>query len=299
MDNKLFTGSGVALITPFKGGEIDYEAYGNLIDWQIEQGTDAIIACGTTGEPSTMSAEEKNAVIAFAVERAAGRIPVIAGAGTNNTAAVIESSKRAQKMGVDGLLLVTPYYNKTTQQGLVAHFTAVADSVDIPIILYNVPSRTGLNMLPETAAALCEHPNICGVKEASGNIEQITELARLCADKIALYSGNDDHILPIMSLGGQGVISVLANVMPAQTHELVYSFLNGDLQRSRELQFAMNPLVKLLFCEVNPIPAKAAVSLLGRCVDEVRLPLVPMTQANKLKLAAEMRRLGLDVKEEA
>ena len=299
MNNRLFTGSGVALITPFKGGQIDYEAYGNLIDWQIEQGTDAIIACGTTGEPSTMSAEEKDSVVAFAIERAAGRIPVIAGTGTNNTAEVIESSKRAQQLGADGLLLVTPYYNKTTQQGLIAHFSAVADSVDIPIILYNVPGRTGLNMLPATAAALCKHPNICGVKEASGNIEQITELAGLCGDKIALYSGNDDHILPVMSLGGQGVISVLANVMPAQTHELVSSFLAGDIERSRALQFSMNPLVKLLFCEVNPIPAKAAVSLLGRCANEVRLPLVPMTTANTIKLAAEMRNLGLNVQGEA
>ena len=293
MNDRLFTGSGVALVTPFRDDAIDFEAFGRLIDWQIESGTDALIACGTTGEPSTMTAEEREAAISFAVERAAGRVPVIAGTGSNDTRECAQLSIRAEALGADGLLLVTPYYNKTTQAGLIAHFTAVADCVSIPIIIYNVPVRTGLNMLPATMAALAEQPNICGMKEASGDITQITELMRLCGDQIALYSGNDDHILPLLSLGGQGVISVLANVAPRETHDLVAKYLAGDIAGSRALQFKYNPLVKNLFTEVNPIPVKAALEMMGMISGELRLPLVPMSDGNRAALGAEMEKLGI------
>lgn len=293
MDRRLFTGSGVALVTPFAGEQVDWPALGRLIDWQIEMGTDAIIVCGTTGEPSTMTYAEKERVVAFSVERVAGRVPLIAGTGGNNTREAIEQSAAAQRLGADALLMVTPYYNKTTQAGLIAHFTAVADAVSIPIILYNVPGRTGLNLLPATAAKLCEHPNIAGVKEASANIEQITELARLCGARIALYSGNDDHVLPLLSLGGQGVISVVANVAPREVHEMVASYFGGDIEGCRAMQFLLNPLTKQLFSEVNPIPVKAALSMMGKCTGELRLPLVPISEGNRQALAAAMRDFGL------
>lgn len=293
MDKTMFTGSGVALITPFTEDGVDFEAYGRLIDWQIEQGTDALIVCGTTGEPATMTWEERIEAIDFAVRRAAGRVPVIAGTGGNCTRVAIDFSRKVEKLGVDGLLVVTPYYNKTTQEGLIAHFTAVADAVNLPIIMYNVPSRTGVNMLPATVARLAEHKNIRAIKEASGNIEQITEVARLCGDKIALYSGNDDHVLPLLALGGQGVISVVANVAPKATHEMVARYFAGDIEGCRELQFKLNPMTKLLFCEVNPIPVKAAMHMMGMCSDVIRLPLVKMTEGNREKLRAEMVKFGV------
>lgn len=288
----IFTGSGVALITPFTENGINLDAYGKLIDYQIENGTDAIITCGTTGEPSTMTADEKHRVIAYCIERVAGRIPVVVGTGSNNTQATIEESKKAQEMGADALLIVTPYYNKCTQNGLIAHFTAIADAVSVPIIVYNVPGRTGVNILPKTMQALAQHPNIVGLKDAAGNIEQSVETARLCPD-IDLYSGNDDHILPILSLGGVGVISVLANVAPQLTHDLVDAFLSGDIARSRAIQFSVNPLVQALFSEVNPIPVKYGVEQLGFDVGSVRLPLTRLQSENQERLKKEMDALGL------
>jgi len=293
MNARVFTGSGVALATPFTDDGINFEAYGKLIEWQIASGTDALVACGTTGEPSTMTVDEKLDVISFAVEKGAGRVPVIAGTGGNDTREAVAQSRQAQKLGADALLVVTPYYNKTTQRGLVAHFHAIADAVDIPIIIYNVPTRTGLNMTAETLNKLSEHPNICGMKEASADITQITEMARLCGDKIALYSGNDDHVLPMLALGGQGVISVVANIAPRQMRELVAAYLAGDIYRSRQLQFALNPLTKQLFSEVNPIPVKTALRMMGYDMGPLRLPLIDMAQSNLNSLSAAMKEFGL------
>ena len=287
----IFTGSGVAIITPFDETGVNAACYKQLIERQIAAGTDAIIACGTTGEPSTMTEAEKELAIATAIETAGKRVPVIIGTGGNNTQKCIADSQRAQKMGADGLLLVTPYYNKCTQDGLVAHYKAIAESVDLPIILYNVPGRTGVNLLPATVKKLEGVKNIVGVKEASANIEQITELARLCPH-IDLYSGNDDHVVPLLGLGGKGVISVVANVAPAETHQMCQAWFDGNFDESRRLQFLLNPLTKLLFCEVNPIPVKAAMGLLGFDVGTPRLPLTPMTEANQEKLAAQMRAMG-------
>ena len=288
----LFTGSGVAIITPFDDSGVNLACYEKLIERQIQEGTDAIIALGTTGEPSTMTESEKKEAIDCAIRTAAGRVPVIVGTGGNNTAKVIADSKRAQEMGADGLLIVTPYYNKCTADGLVAHYAAVSEAVDLPIIVYNVPGRTGVNVTPETMKRLAGIKNVVGLKEASANIEQITEVARLCPE-IDLYSGNDDHVLPILSLGGKGVISVTANVCPKEVHDLCAAWFEGDIARARALQFAINPLTKLLFCEVNPIPVKAAVNLLGFDAGNPRLPLTPMTEANEKKLADRMRAMGL------
>jgi 4-hydroxy-tetrahydrodipicolinate synthase len=288
----IFTGSCVALITPFTSDGVNYDALGKLIEFHLENHTDALLVNGTTGEPATMSDSEKTGVLEFAVQKVAGRIPVIAGTGANSTAKAIENSLLAQKLGADALLVVTPYYNKCTQGGLVAHYCAIADAVDLPIIVYNVPGRTGVNVLPATMRKLADHKNIAGIKEASGNIEQICETARLCPD-IDLYSGNDDHILPLLALGGKGVISVLANVMPQQTHDLVASYFEGDIARSRQLQFMMNPLVKALFSEVNPIPVKTACNLMGFEAGSLRLPLTEMSEAPLAVLKKEMAALGL------
>lgn len=284
MGNPLFRGSGVALVTPFTEHGVDFETLGKLIDWQIESGTDALVVCGTTGEASTMTEQEKIAVIDYSVQRVAGRIPVIAGTGSNVTANAIKASKDAQERGADGLLIVTPYYNKTTQAGLIAHYRAIADAVKIPIIAYNVPSRTGLNVLPETMAEMANHPNIRGMKEASADITQITELARLCGEKISLYSGNDDHVLPLLVLGGEGVITTVGNVAPREMHELVTQWFDGDIEGAREIQFLLNPLVKSLFLEVNPIPVKAALALMGFRVGHPRLPLIDAQPATVEKL---------------
>lgn len=288
----VFKGSGVAIITPFDENGVNFEVFGQLIDFQIENGTDAIIVCGTTGEPATMTESEKQSTIRFAVERVAGRVPVIAGSGGNNTAKAIADSKKAQELGADALLIVTPYYNKCTQGGLYAHFAAIDAAVDLPIIVYNVPGRTGVNIQPATMKKLATLPHVVGLKEASGNIEQITEIARLCPG-LDLYSGNDDHVVPLLSLGGIGVISVTANVCPREVHDMVMAFLDGDLARSRALQFKLNPLSKNLFTEVNPIPVKAAVGLLGYDVGTPRLPLTPMSEAPLAALKAEMAALGL------
>ncbi len=292
MKTPLFTGSGVALVTPFDQSGPNLVAYKSLIEWQIAEGTDALIACGTTGEPSTMTDAEQEAVIACAVETAAGRVPVIAGVGGNNTAKVIASAKAAKALGANGVLAVTPYYNKTTQKGLVAHFNAVCDATDLPVIVYNVPARTGLNMTAATYRAVADHPNIAGIKEASDDIKQISEMARLVQEK-ALYSGNDDQILPILSLGGVGVISVAGNIAPRMVRELCAKWFAGDIQGARKLQFALNPLVKVLFCETNPIPVKTALNLMGRNAGALRLPLVEMEEKNAELLKDEMRTLSL------
>ena len=283
----LFTGSGVAIVTPFKDGKVNLSSFGRLIDRQIAGGTDAIIVCGTTGEAATMTTAERQEAIGFCVERAAGRVPVIAGTGANDTRAARENSLAAERLGVDGLLVVTPYYNKATQQGLLRHFKTVADAVNIPIILYNVPSRTGVNILPETYAELAHHPNIAGVKEASGNFGQIQKTRNLCPTNFSIWSGNDDETAAICMLGGSGVISVAANLLPAQMHRLASLCLANDYAAAGRLQLKLKPLCDALFCEVNPIPVKTALNLMGLDAGELRLPLCPPTDASleKLKLA--------------
>ncbi len=275
----IFRGSAVAMVTPFQNGSIDFTAYTRLIELQIANRTDAIVCCATTGESATLSLDERLSIIQFVVERVNGRVPVIASTGGNNTEEVIENSKSAEAIGVDGLLIVTPYYNKTTQQGLLRHYFTVADSVDTPIIVYNVPSRTGLNILPQTMAELCTHKNIVGTKEASGNIEQIVNLAALCP-QCDIYSGNDDHVVPVLSIGGKGVISTIANVVPGEMHAMCEAFFKGDIALARQLQLQMIPLWKAAFCEVNPIPLKAMMGLMQLCEPDVRLPLVPPTPAD-------------------
>ena len=288
----IFTGAGVALITPMKtDGSVDYDRYRELVEWQIENGTDAIITCGTTGESSTLNHEEHIAVMKAAVEQAAGRIPVISGTGSNDTAYCIELSLEAQRLGADALLLVSPYYNKTSQRGLVAHYTAIADAVELPIILYNVPSRTGVDIKPETIARLAEHPRIVAVKEANGNISSAALVAALC--DIDIYSGNDDQVVPLLSLGGKGVISVLSNILPRQTHEICAKWFAGDPAGSRALQLQYLELANALFTDVNPIPVKEAMNLMGMRVGECRLPLCGMEEGARAKLAGVLRKYGL------
>ncbi len=289
----LFKGAGVALITPFNEDDtVNYDMLGTLIDRQIEGHTDAIIVCGTTGEPATMSEEEKLSVIEFTVKRVNHRIPVIAGSGGNSTRLVIDFSKTIQALGVDGLLIVTPFYNKATQQGLYEHYTKIAHEIDLPIIMYNVPSRTGCNILPETAMRLgLENPNIVGIKEASGNISQITKLASLCRGCLDIYSGNDDQIIPILALGGIGVISVLSNVAPRGTHDMVMEYLNGHEERARKLQLDYLELVDALFCEVNPIPVKSTMNMLGFNVGSLRLPLTEMEDEHKVAMSKLLSRM--------
>ena len=290
--NVVFTGSATAMVTPFAESGPNLAALDALIDFQIEGGTDALVVCGTTGEPSTMELSEEAVVIRRAVERVHGRIPVIAGAGSNDTAFAVRSARQAQELGADALLLVTPYYNKTTQQGLIRHFCTVADAVELPILLYNVPSRTGLNLQPATLKALAQHPNIVGVKEASGNIEQVVEIAALCPE-LALYSGNDDQVVPLLALGGKGVISVAANVVPRKVHDMVRLWLEGDSAGSLALQLELLPLIKALFSEVNPIPVKTALNDMGFACGPLRLPLIEMQENNHARLREEMRRFGL------
>lgn len=281
MNRQLFSGCGTALATPFRGGEVDYGALGALIERQLSGGVDALILCGTTGEPSTLTPEEKKNIWSLGVEQVRGRVPVFAGTGGNDTREVIEQSCLAQSVGVDGLLLVTPYYNKATQEGLIAHFTQVADAVRLPIVLYNVPSRTGLNLLPATAAALCAHPRILGVKEACADVSQAAELLRLCPDA-AVYCGNDELTLPLMAMGAQGVISVASNIAPRQMVRLTRALLQGDLPSARRAQRRLAPLMRELFTCVSPIPLKAALSALGLCENELRLPLTPMRPTREL-----------------
>ncbi len=291
----IFTGSGVAMVTPFKeNGDVDYEGLRRLTDYHIEHKTDAIIVCGTTGESATMTMEEHMESVNVVAEQANGRIPVIAGAGSNDTAAAIQLSQEAEKSGVDGLLLVTPYYNKATQNGLIKHYTKIAESVDIPIILYNVPSRTGVNILPDTAVTLAKTcDNIVGIKEASGNISQVADLAAKADGCIDIYSGNDDQILPLLALGGLGVISVTANIIPDDTHDLVQKFFDGDIEGSRKLQLKVMELCHALFCEVNPIPVKKATQLMGMTNGVVRLPMTEMEEKNTERLVKAMREYGI------
>ena len=286
----IFKGAGVALVTPFHEDEsVNYEALESLIEMQIEGQTDAIIVCGTTGEPSTMTEEERTSVIKFVVEKVNKRVPVIAGTGGNNTRSSVEASKRAEELGADGLLVVTPYYNKATQEGLYLHYKAIADAVNIPIIMYNVPSRTGLNILPETAVRIArECPNVVGIKEASGNISQVATLAALSKGVLDIYSGNDDQIVPILSLGGIGVISVLSNIAPKDTHDMVMEYLEGDRNLALELQLKYIDVISALFCEVNPIPVKAALNLMGKNAGVLRLPLTEMSEKNKAVLEKAM-----------
>ena len=289
MKKTVFKGSGVAIITPFiDGGAIDYPALERILNYQIDNGTDAVIICGTTGESSTLTDAEHRNAISFAVKTVAGRIPVIAGTGSNDTAYFLELSQYAAEAGADALLAVTPYYNKCSQAGLVKHFECVADRVDIPMILYNVPSRTGVNILPETCAELAKHPNIVAIKEASGNISQIMRTAYLCGDDLQIYSGNDDQIVPILSLGGIGVISVLANCLPRETHDICQYWFDGKLKESLALQMKFHPLIEALFCDVNPIPVKEAMKLLGWCDGSLRMPLTKISGKNEERLHVEL-----------
>lgn len=291
----IFTGAGVALITPMnEDGSVNYEKLRELLEFHVANKTDAIIICGTTGEASTLSDEEHLECIRFACEVINKRIPVIAGTGSNCTQSAIELSKEAEKSGVDGLLLVTPYYNKATQNGLKAHYKAIAKEVNVPIILYNVPSRTGTRLAPQTVVDLChEVPNIVGVKDATGDISEVAELMSLAKGTVDVYSGNDDQIVPVLSLGGKGVISVLSNILPKETHDMVASYLEGDVVKSCEMQLKYFDLLKALFCEVNPIPVKKALNLMGMEVGSLRLPLTEMEDANAKRLEEEMRKAGV------
>jgi len=293
MKNTVFRGIATAMVTPMTPEGVDYETYGKFIDWQIESGINALVAVGTTGESATLSQEERKAVIRFAVERVAGRVPVIAGTGTNNTEHVLDFTKSACESGADAVLVVTPYYNKATQGGLYKHFSMVADASLKPVIMYNVPSRTGCNLAPDTVAKLAEHPNIAGLKEASGNMSQVVEIAAKCGDNLDIYSGDDGLTVPMMAMGGLGCISVLSNVAPALAVEMTDRFFAGDIAGAAELQCRTLPLVDALFSEVNPIPAKAAVAAMGFGVEHVRMPLTPMEDAHRENLFAQMRKLGI------
>ena len=284
----------MAIVTPMKADcSINYEKLGEIIDWQIREGTDSIVICGTTGESTTMSDEEHVECIRYTVERVAGRVPVVAGAGSNDTAYAVWLSKESKQAGADALLHVTPYYNKTSQAGLVRHFNIIADATDLPVILYNVPGRTGLDIKPQTYLELSAHPNIVGIKEASGNIANIAQTAALCGDAMDLYSGNDDQILPLLSLGGKGVISVLANIMPREAHDIVQLYLDGKTTESTALQLKLMALCNALFIDVNPIPVKEAMNLMGLAVGPCRMPLVEMSAAGRDALKAEMQKQGL------
>lgn len=289
----IFTGAAVAIVTPFKNNQVDYESLAALIERQIENSTDAIVICGTTGESSTLTDEEHKECIRFCVEKTAGRVPVIAGTGSNDTDYAISLSKYACEVGVDGLLLVTPYYNKATPKGLIKHFTAIADATDKPIILYNVPSRTGVNISLPVYKELAKHDRIVAAKEASGNISAVAALAEACGNSLDIYSGNDDQIVPILSLGGKGVISVLSNVVPKDTHDIVALWNEGKTKESLALQLKYLDLINALFCEVNPVPVKTAMGLMGLCADEMRLPLCEMEENNKERLTTALRNHGI------
>jgi len=289
-----FSGCGCAIVTPMlPDGSVHFEALGRLIDYQLEHSCDAIIICGTTGESATLSDEEQKALVDYTVKKVKGRVPVIAGAGSNHTAHAVALAKAAKEAGADGLLCVTPYYNKCSQNGLVQHFSAIADATDLPLILYNVPSRTGCNISPDTCRILSEHPNIVGIKEASGNLSQIADIARLCGEDFAIYSGNDDQIVPILSLGGRGVISVLANVLPRETHDICRLFFEKQTEESAKLQLRLLPLIHALFSDVNPIPVKDALNLMGFSAGPCRLPLTSLSEGKRAVLKEEMRRVGV------
>lgn len=297
MKKTVFKGSGVALVTPMHNdGSVNFEVLEEILEFQIKNKIDAIITCGTTGESATMSDEERAAVIDFTVKKVAGRVPVIAGTGSNSTEHALKMSKRAQELGVDAILVVTPYYNKTSQRGLIRHYSCIADNVDLPMILYNVPSRTGVSIRPETYAELAKHPNIVATKEANGDLSAIAKTIALCGDDLAVYSGNDDQTVPILSLGGLGVISVFANVCPYESHEINEKFFDGDLNVARELFLKSNELMDALFCDVNPIPVKEAMNQLGFNCGSCRLPLVSLSAENKDKLVTAMRNFGVATK---
>lgn len=294
MKKKVFKGSGVALVTPMHSdGSVNFEVLGEILEFQIKNKTDAIIICGTTGESATMSDEERAAVIDFAVKNVAGRVPIIAGTGSNSTEHALAMSKKAQELGADAILVVTPYYNKTSQRGLIRHYSYIADNVDLPMILYNVPSRTGISIRPETYAELAKHPNIVATKEANGDLSAIAKTIALCGDDLGVYSGNDDQTIPILSVGGLGVISVFANVCPYESYEISEKFFAGNINAARELFLRSNELMKALFCDVNPIPVKEAMNQLGFSCGSCRLPLVPLSAENKDKLVTAMRKFGV------
>ncbi|MBO5222264.1 MAG: 4-hydroxy-tetrahydrodipicolinate synthase [Clostridia bacterium] len=295
MNKTVFQGVATAIVTPMTAQGVDYDTFDRLLDWQIKEGVNALVIAGTTGEGSTLSDEEHRQVLKFAVESVKGRVPVIAGTGSNDIAYAVDLTKFACDVGCDAMLVVTPYYNKATQKGLIRSFTEIADASTKPLILYNVPSRTGCNLLPKTCAELADHPNIVGMKEASGNISQIAELAALVRGKMDLYSGNDDQIVPVLSLGGKGVISVLSNVLPRKTVEICDSFFAGDVAKSRDLQLDLLPLINALFSEVNPIPVKAAMAAMNFGENYLRLPLTPMEAQNEAILLSLMREQGLKV----
>ncbi|MBR6766688.1 MAG: 4-hydroxy-tetrahydrodipicolinate synthase [Clostridia bacterium] len=293
MQNPLFYGSGTALVTPFHGNRIDFDALENLIDWQIDMGTDALIVLGTTGEPSTLSPAERASVIECAAARCGHRVPLIIGTGSNSTKTAVQQSVEARMLGADALLVVTPYYNKASRTGLIEHYTAIADNSDIPVIMYNVPSRSGVNLDPETVAELARHPMLCAVKEASASLRQLTDLASACGDGIAVYCGNDDQILPAMALGARGVISVAANIIPREMHDMTMNWIKGDVKACRDLQLKYLPLIRSLFEEVNPIPVKAALSMMGKIQNTLRLPLTPLEESKSEMLRRELRRFEL------
>lgn len=293
MKKIIFKGCGTAIVTPFNENGVDFEEFKKLIEFQIENKVDSIIVCGTTGESSTMTLDERKETIKFAVKTVNGRIPIVAGTGGNCTSQVIEFTKWAESAGVDGALIVTPYYNKTTQDGLVAHYSAIAKETNLPIILYSVPGRTGVNITPETCKKLSEIENIVAIKEASGNLSQVAEIANLCGNNLNIYSGNDDQITPVLSVGGIGVISVLSNIAPEYTHNIVENFLNGNIKEAICAQINAVPLVNALFCEVNPIPIKAALNMVGYNVGTPRLPLIEMSNKGKERLKKELSTFGL------
>lgn len=289
----IFTGAGTAIITPFNENGVDYEKFAKLIDWQIESGIDSIIVGGTTGEGSTLTDEEHREIIKFSVEQAKGRVPIIAGTGSNDTDYAISLTKYSASVGADAALVVTPYYNKATQKGLIKMYEMIADASDIPLILYNVPSRTGVNIEPKTLAVLADHPNICGIKEANGDISKIVEEIALVGDKLDFYSGNDDQVIPMLSMGGKGVISVLSNVLPYETSKMCKLFFDGKIEEAAKEQCRLLPLINALFCEVNPIPVKAAMADMGYCNDDIRMPLTVMEAEHRNVLREEMRKLGI------
>ena len=295
MKTPIFEGMASAIITPLNEKGIDFELFAKLVEWQIAEGIDGIVVCGTTGEGSTLTDEEHKAAIEFMVKQVAGRVPVIAGTGSNDTDYAIELTKHACQIGVDGVLTVTPYYNKATQKGLIKSFTAIADASTVPVILYNVPSRTGVNIAPKTVLELSKHPNINAIKEASGDISQNAEIAHLCGDNINIYSGNDDQVVPIMSLGGKGCISVLSNLLPKEASEMCRLFREGDVKTAAEMQLKYIPLINALFSEVNPIPVKAAMAKMGFCEDYLRLPLTPMEDTTRENLYTQMKNAGINI----
>lgn len=289
----LFKGAGTALVTPFSGGNVDYESLESLLKWQISSGADAIVSCGTTGEASTLNDKEHIDTVKFTVDTVKKKVPVIAGAGSNDTSHALYMAQELENIGADGLLMVTPYYNKCTQKGLMKHYEKIADSVNIPIILYSVPARTGVNISPSSVKELAAHPNICGIKEASGNMSQVVEIARYVSEDFALYSGNDDMILPLLSVGGTGAISTVANIIPEDTSKMIHKYLKGDIKKAREMQLAMKPLIDAMFIEVNPIPVKAALSMMDKIKPEYRLPLCEAENLSLYEIMSQMKAYGL------